>query len=150
MTPVRTPNDVYRSLLFTKSTPFITSRADGIEPATFWYRDLHARSKGFWRKFHTTVNVVIFAGVVSIKCWENISPWGNFLDTTPISFIKTWFFFAWGLFSREDKSVKKTKITQTQKFPRLQYPCVIFNLKGKDSMEFYPNCILLKINYKCV
>ena len=39
-----------------------------------------------------TVNVVIFAGEISRKCWQDISRGGNFHDTAPISFIKAYGF----------------------------------------------------------
>ena len=40
-----------------------------------------------------TVNIVIFAGKISQKCWQDISLGGHFYDTTPISFIKVYGFY---------------------------------------------------------
>ena len=40
-----------------------------------------------------TVNVVICAGGISLKCWQDISHGGNFHDTTSISFIKAYGFY---------------------------------------------------------
>ena len=61
-----------------------------------------------------TVNVVIFAGgKILRKCWENISRGGNFHDSTPISFIKAyWFNFHMGVIF--------AKKTNAQKLPHLQ------------------------------
>ena len=55
-------------------------------------------------------------GGILRKCWQDISRGGNFHDITHISFIKVSFSHG-GNFQEEDQS---TKITPTQKFPRLQ------------------------------
>ena len=52
-------------------------------------------------------------GKISRKCWQDISRWGNFQDTTPISFIKAYgFYFCMGVIF-----MKKTKARKMQKLP---------------------------------
>ena len=74
--------------------------------------------------YTSTVNVVIFAGgEISRKCWQDISRGGNFHGTTPIFFIKAyWFYFRMEvIFAKKTKAQKNAKITPTRKFRCLQY-----------------------------
>ena len=66
-------------------------------------------------------------GKISWKCWQDISRGGNFHDTAPFSFIKSYgfYFSRGGNFREEDQNAKIAKITPTRKFPRLQYSNLI-------------------------
>ena len=87
---------------------------------------------------HFTVNLVIFpGGEISRKCWQDISHWGNFHDSTPISFIKAYgcYFCVGVIFT------KKTKVRKARKLP----PHENFHIEGQKltilRIDLYRNCI---------
>ena len=70
-----------------------------------------------------TVNVVIFTGGKFRKNVGNtFHVWGNFHDTTPVSFIKAYgFYFHVGvIFAKKTKARKMQKLPSTRKFLHLQ------------------------------
>ena len=91
-------------------------------------------------------------GKISRKCWLDISCWGNFHDTTHISFIKAYGFY----FCKDDQSAKNAKITPTWKFPRLQYlslfceliDAIIHNFCSKSTKVWKSNFIFMHVSIK--
>ena len=57
-------------------------------------------------------------GKISQKCWQDISRGGNFHDTTPISFIKTYgfYFSLWVIFAKKRKARKTRKLPPRENF----------------------------------
>ena len=76
---------------------------------------MHLKAEG-------TVNVVIFAGEFSRKCWQYLSRGDNLRDTTHIFLMKSYgFYFCMGIFSRKRQFREKREFYPMRKFPRLQY-----------------------------
>ena len=68
--------------------------------------------------FATTVNAVIFAGGNFAKMLARHFTWGDFHDTTHISFIKEYLFSCWDNVHEEDECKTTATITPTQRLPR--------------------------------
>ena len=87
------------------------------------------------------VNAVIFAGgKFCEKCWQDISRWGDFHHSTPISFIKAYgFYFHVGVIF-----VKNTKARKTQKLPPCEN-CHVYSTHVLQDLFFWnknePCCI---------